>query len=366
MAIDSKAWTRRPAVVYGLGFWNKRSMRGMLAHLPGEPRFFSSFPKAIRAAQASNASLFAWATRLTDEQRAVCQSHGIPIVNVEDGFVRSVGLGAAFTPAASLIMDSSGIYYDPSCPSDLEFMLEHETVTHDERARGKAFRQKLVELKVSKYNLGNRSPSLRQPESQTKILVPGQVSDDASIKKSRSDSLDLTSGENPNLLLLKWVREHNPEAYIVFKPHPDVTNGLREGALNDTQMLTYADVVETETDILELIDQCDCVHTISSLSGFEALLRDKQVIVHGLPFYAGWGVCEDMTPCSRRNKSLLIDELVFLAMIRYPSYVDPITFKACEAEEAVETISRLRINKAHSLKDRGMLILAKLAFRLGL
>nr|WP_321461238.1 beta-3-deoxy-D-manno-oct-2-ulosonic acid transferase [uncultured Cohaesibacter sp.] len=365
MADQSRDWMQRPAIIYGVGFWNRKSIRGMLAHLPGKLRFCRSFERALLKARQANASLFAWTTRLSDDQRAACEKAGVPIVNVEDGFIRSVGLGAAFVPAASLIMDASGIYYDPSRPSDLEIMLEHDDVSAGERARGEAFRKTLVELGISKYNLGQRHDQAPRSTERQVILIPGQVSDDASILKSRSDSLDLQSGENPNLLLLKWVREHNPDAFIIFKPHPDVTSGLRKGGLSDEEMLTFADKIERQVDIIALIRQCDILHTISSLSGFEALLRGKQVVVHGLPFYAGWGIGLDLTASPRRNRKRTLDELVFLAMIKYPQYVNPESFAACEAEETACALSGLRNHKVESLKDIIMLHLARLAFRLG-
>ena len=37
--------------------------------------------------------------------------------------IRSAGLGAAFTPSLSFTVDGTGIYYDPSRPSDLEILL---------------------------------------------------------------------------------------------------------------------------------------------------------------------------------------------------------------------------------------------------
>ena len=39
--------------------------------------------------------------------------HGIALIRVEDGFVRSVGLGSDFVPAASLVLDAGGMHYDP-------------------------------------------------------------------------------------------------------------------------------------------------------------------------------------------------------------------------------------------------------------
>ena len=38
------------------------------------------------------------------------------------------------------------------------------------------------------------------------------------------------------------------------------------------------------------------METMTSLAGFEALLRGKPVTTHGQPFYAGWGLTEDICP----------------------------------------------------------------------
>ena len=279
-----RIWEQRPAVVYGLGFWNRKSMQGMLAHLPGKPVFCRSFDKALRRAKRDGASLFCWTTRLSDEQRARAGDAGVPVVNVEDGFIRSVGLGAALVPASSLILDGRGIYYDPSQPSDLEWMLEHWELTDEERARGARMRTLAVEHKVSKYNLGTREAVDHFPTTKEKILVPGQVSDDAAILKTRSDSLPLSSGVNPNLLLLKRVRQDNPDAYIVYKPHPDVTSGLRNGAIAESEVLALADRQEAEADIIELIEQCDGVETISSLSASKLFCVANGSLSTGSPF----------------------------------------------------------------------------------
>ena len=60
---------------------------------------------------------------------------------------------------------------------------------------------------------------------------------------------------------------------------------------------------------------------MTSLSGFEALLRLKKVFTYGLPFYAGWGLTNDKMSCSRRTRKRSIDELVYLTLIAYPRYL---------------------------------------------
>lgn len=130
-----------------------------------------------------------------------------------------------------------------------------------------------------------------------------------------------------NARLLAAVRSARPDAFIVYKPHPDVSSGNRIGALAPGEAARWADHVETCHGVTSCIDACDELHTITSLAGFDALLRGKPVTTHGLPFYAGWGLTTDLATGSalqRRTRRLAIDELVAGALIRYPLYWDPI------------------------------------------
>ncbi len=143
------------------------------------------------------------------------------------------------------------------------------------------------------------------------ILVPGQVADDASIRLG-------TGAVNTAEGLLAAVRERRPTDYIVYKPHPDVLSGNRNGLV---QAQSLADVVDLDSDIVSLIEAADEVHTLSSLSGFDALLRDKPVFTYGLPFYAGWGLTEDaISPQPWRERALTLDMLTAGTLIRYPIY----------------------------------------------
>jgi capsular polysaccharide export protein len=91
-----------------------------------------------------------------------------------------------------------------------------------------------------------------------------------------------------------------------------------------------------------LLEQVDEVHTLTSLTGFEALLRGKKVATYGLPFYAGWGLTEDSFQCPRRNRPLKLEELVAGALILYPVYVDPLSRQVCTAEHLLEWLARNR------------------------
>jgi len=47
----------------------------------------------------------------------------LPVWRLEDGFLRSAGLGSNFTAPGSLVVDGKGLYFDPNAISDLELLL---------------------------------------------------------------------------------------------------------------------------------------------------------------------------------------------------------------------------------------------------
>ena len=51
---------------------------------------------------------------------AYAARRGLRCISLEDGFLRSRGLGADLVPPLALVADRAGIYYDPSRPSDIE------------------------------------------------------------------------------------------------------------------------------------------------------------------------------------------------------------------------------------------------------
>jgi capsular polysaccharide export protein len=254
---------------------------------------------------------------------------GTGAVLVEDGFVRSRGLGADLVAPLSLVLDDVGIYYDATRPSRLENLINAaETLRPDEHDRATALIARIVDAGLTKYNLGGGTvPAL--PKGR-KILVPGQVADDASVRLGTTDIRD-------NLALLQAVRAANPAAVIVYKPHPDVDAGLRAGAVPDAEL--YADVILADTDPLAAIDAVDEIWTMTSLLGFEALLRGKPVTCLGMPFYAGWGLTDDRAmPLTRRVARVDLAGLVHAALIAYPRYYDPVTRLACPPELVIDRI----------------------------
>ncbi|WP_254603715.1 capsular polysaccharide export protein, LipB/KpsS family [Burkholderia lata] len=239
--------------------------------------------------------------------------HGVEAVRIEDGFLHSHGLGSDMIAPRSQIVDRTNLYFDASRPSDLTAILNDTDFGDAELARAAALRHQIVSAGLTKYNLGRRPPTWQTPPGATVALVIGQVADDASIRLGTGTIRTADA-------LLKTVREKLPHAYIVYKPHPDVLSGNRHGLVDAGSL---ADVVDRDADLLSLIEVAHEVHTLSSLAGFDALLRGKPVSTYGLPFYAGWGLTDDaITPQPWRHRTLTLDMLTAGALIRYPLYWD--------------------------------------------
>ncbi len=270
-----------------------------------------------------------WASRVSghDQLADLWRSEGGYFV--EDGFIRSVGLGAELVRPASLNFDPHGIYYDASAPSAIEEHLEHYEFRPDELARAQSLIDKLRKTQTTKYNLKGAMPSLKA-NGRRVLLVPGQVENDASIRMS-------LGAIKTNRELLLSARHDNPDAFIIYKPHPDVEIAGRPGFVPDADDL--ADAVITGVSASAAIAAADGIATMTSLMGFEALLRGLDVRVYGSPFYAGWGLTHDVVTFDRRTRKRTLEELVAAAMIEAPLYISPLTNVPCGVEDTVEALS---------------------------
>jgi len=288
-------------------------------------------------------SIAVWRTKAGRDAIEELESNGTPLIEVEDGFLRSRGLGADCIPPLSITVDRLGAYFDPSQPSELEILLEKGDFDSEVVARARKLRQLVVEAGIGKYEQG-RDLLERPAGDRRHILVPGQVEDDRAVQLGGC-------GLVSNLELLKKVRGQAPEAYILYKPHPDVLAGHRRGAVPDKACLQFADEIVGNASIGSLIEMVDEVHVNTSLAGFEALLRGKIVTTFGVPFYAGWGLTKDFGPVPfRRTAKRTLDELVAAVLLLYPRYLDPVTGLPCPAEVVV---ARLSVNEG---RDPSLLV----------
>lgn len=337
---QARAWREDKTgyVAAGMRLWK----RAPLARFFGTGRgvVFAEGDTAIARADKDARTLMVWANK--------ADALPAPALKIEDGFVRSRGLGADLTPPLSLVRDDLGIYYDPSGPSRLETLISgSERLPSGARARAERVVDRLIAAGIDKYNL--RHAAMEDLPAGKRILVPGQVEDDASIRLG-------TREISTNLDLLRATRAAHPDAVVIYKPHPDVEAGLRTGALPLEAMQGLADVVATQADGLALIDAVDEVCTMTSLMGFEALLRGKNVNCYGTPFYAGWGLTRDRGDVpDRRTARPDILALAHAVLIDYPRYFDPVTRRACPIEVALD-----RIEAGQTGASPGLSLLAKL------
>lgn len=256
------------------------------------------------------------------------------VLRLEDGFLRSVGLGADLVRPLSWVVDGEGIYYDATRPSGLETLLATTSFDAALRERARQLRERIVALGLTKYNVGT-GPWTRPAGARRVVLVPGQVESDASLAWG-------APGLRSNLALLQAARAAVPDAYLVYKPHPDVVARLRRAGAGEDQAARYCDEIVVDRPMHRLLEAVDEVHVLTSLAGFEALLRGRHVVTHGQPFYAGWGLTEDRLPPARRGRRLSLDELVAATLILYPSYVSPRTGAFTTPERAIDELERLR------------------------
>ena len=281
-------------------------------------------------------------------------SRGITVVRAEDAFIRSNGLGCNYYYPYSLAFDETGIYYDPRRPSDLENILIHlreRPDYQDLRLRGEKLRDLILRGGITKYRSGIPPKPIPAVTALLRdnpgkydgvIFIPAQVDNDASV---------ITGGLGyTNISLLRRVRKDNPRALIMVKIHPDVLNGLRKGLPEAEELQRLADYIAADdTGAPDLTEIADEVHTISSLAGFEAMLRGKKTVVYGMPFYAGYGLTRDVSAADgneiaraaelrRRNAIQDLTDLIIGALLLYPRYYNWDTGAAATAEEIAETL----------------------------
>ncbi len=106
---------RLPGRVFAYGFSTHK--RRFLRRFAGESAVrFVRRPARVPA----GSTLLLWGSHPVPQLLA----QDVRVVRVEDGFLRSVGLGTELVQPLSWVMDGRGIYYDARVPSDLEHVLQ--------------------------------------------------------------------------------------------------------------------------------------------------------------------------------------------------------------------------------------------------
>ncbi|EAL9034697.1 capsular polysaccharide biosynthesis protein [Campylobacter jejuni] len=333
--------------LFMLGFtlWKRHFIKPFFKAKDNEIIFLNSIKSLVRYKLKEDDKFFIWGKKYDEntlknlllvKAKEQNLTNFTPKVSlVEDGFIRSISLGSDLTRPFSLIVDDKGLYIDPNKPSKLEELLQNEIFDENMLNRAKNIIKILLENRFSKYNgLKHENLKINAKTGQKIILIPAQVEDDASM---------ILGGFGLSTLdLLKEVRSKNQDAYIIFKPHPDVLSGNRVGLKDETLILEFCDEIVKDCSIDSAIKIADEIHTITSTSGFDALLRAKKVFTYGMPFYAGWGLTKDKYRCERRTRKLSLEELVAGALIAYPRYINPKTKTLCEIEVCLDIMLNLQ------------------------
>lgn len=267
--------------------------------------------------------------------RLLAALKGVPYVRLEDGFLRSVGLGKDGVPPRSLVVDFRGIYYDAQRPSDLECLLQEGGWESPALlAAGEGVVELLRRHRLTKYNVAPDLPPalLGLSGHAARVLVIDQVYGDTSIPGGLARPTTFTA-------MLDAALSENPAAEVLVKLHPDVLAGKRKGHLGQVAGRDpRVRILPRDVNPWSLFPLVERVYTVSSQTGLEALLAGRPVICFGVPFYAGWGLTEDRVAVPRRNRRRSLVEVVTASYLLYARYADPVTGRPCSFEETVEAL----------------------------
>ena len=125
--------------------------------------------------------------------------------------------------------------------------------------------------------------------------------------------------------------------------------------LSGQECSIYVDeILSKDVDCISAINASTEVHVITSLLGFEAILREKIVFVYGFPFYWGWGLTNDffenIVLSKRRGKKLELKEILWIAYGIYPKYINNLGKQTDVFEIADEIILESKDSKLIKIK----------------
>lgn len=247
----------------------------------------------------------------------ISNKYTIPYLALEDGFLRSIGLGVEGSAPFSICIDNVGIYYDATRPSRLEHILNSDGWESQTLLKKAELAITLIKQhNLSKYNHAPMvDQTLFENNGKEKVLIVDQTLGDMSITLGMANKESFTK-------MFRKAKEDNPNADIYVKTHPDVISGKKEGNLN-SKRIKEAIILDHDCNPLSLLKHMDKVYVVTSQLGFEALLLNKEVHCFGVPFYAGWGLTIDQLNIGRRKKVRSFLEVFAAAYLLYPRYINP-------------------------------------------
>ena len=340
---------RKTAIIFNVAKWKRKYLASFL------PEYRLIFLKndfnlkivEIIIKLFKNTEFIVWGRSITPALSYISNQHNIKINHIEDGFIRSVGLGSNHILGYSLCFDQTGIYYDSRSPSDLENMLNTYDFTNkkDLIKKAKSIIKDITSNGISKYNLLDKNKvdieKLYGLKTKKRILVIGQVENDQSLIYGCDVIMS-------NLEFIEKVILENPDSQIIYKPHPDVISGKRRELSNFDSIQDRIEILTVDVPLSTSLGSVDQVYTMTSLAGFEALLYGIPVTTFGAPFYSNWGLTDDRQIVERRKRNLKLEELFAVAYILYPRYISDDYITQVGIDQVIENIKK---NKALSIID---------------
>lgn len=264
---------------------------------------------------------------------------GKPVYVFENGFIRSVHTwvdgrhGPHLTSGISYVFDDAAAYYDATRPTRLEWLLQNAaSLSQAEMDRARRNMDFIRDNHLSKYNHQPIRAFRPKRPSNRNILVIDQSYNDFSVILGGAGDVTFSR-------MIDDALNENPGADVYVKVHPDSLAGKREGRsgyFDDYAGHPRVTFIAEPINPICLIEPFDEVHVVTSQFGLEALLQGKQVVCHGLPFYAGWGLTVDRLRCERRTRILSSEELFHNVYQIYTLYVNPETNRHASLEEAMD------------------------------
>lgn len=308
--------------------------------------------EALAAADRDGGVILSVGGKTSDSLEQACRERDIGLLHIDANFACLLGLDPFLPPAAMLAADDLGTHDDASRPSRLETLLQTYELNAEEMNRGAELLDKFARAQRSMDGVDS-SGTIAAAKGRKTILVPGETG------KAEAAMADTTDRQ---MHLLRQVRKRNPDAFLIFKPHPDM-NTDRALIRNARR---YADHVANNPDMSDLIGRCDAVETVSSALGFGALLRGVPVTVHGLPFYAGWGLTEDLAVCPRRTTRRSLGELVYLTLAVHARCTDPVSLLPCPPDVLIDRAIAGQREVHRAVRPRNLNPISWLGRKLGL
>ena len=145
----------------GFSFWKRSFMAVFCQHLAKKPIFTNKNPYKLAKTLTKNEQMLVWGNKFPTL---------INVLRVEDGFIRSSGLGSNLCKPSSLCIDSLGMYFNAQRLSQLETSLMGSNLTQEQYLDAVELLTLLKQQKVSKYNLSSVA-HYQKPNTQKKVLL---------------------------------------------------------------------------------------------------------------------------------------------------------------------------------------------------